>query len=355
MAVQSTPSSSPLGSESSSWRVFHSNGQQHHPDLPEPPPWRRFAAPHDGTEASAPGNTNDVRPYVLHDQTQIDIVNAAIYLRRPLLVTGRPGTGKSSLARAIAHELDLGPILHWPVNSRSALQDALYRYDAIGRLQDSGLRPGSTTEQPPAPVTREAARSQGTQDSDHGIGAFIRLGPLGTALVPTARPRVLLIDELDKGDLDLPNDLLTVFEEGYFEIPELSRLPHDQDRIKICTADRDGHTVVTRGLVRCTEFPVVVITTNGERDFPPAFLRRCVPLYLRDPAEEQLREIITAHLKDIEATRIDDLVEEFLARRALDELATDQILNAVFLRVGGARVDPDGLMRAVLHALNKGR
>ncbi|MET8543085.1 MoxR family ATPase [Kitasatospora sp. NPDC004799] len=342
MTTQSTPPTpAETGAEDPSWRVFHGDGRQERVELPPPPPWRRFAlAASDGADRPAPADGYPDRPYVLHDQTQIDVINAAIYLRRPLLVTGRPGTGKSSLAHEIARELDLGQVLHWPVNSRSTLQDALYRYDAIGRLQHSGLN------------REDADRSA---DAAEDIGLFLRLGPLGTALVPTDRPRVLLIDELDKGDLDLPNDLLTVFEEGVFEIPELSRLPQGRDVVTVTTADRNGRTPVTRGTVTCTQFPVVVITTNGERDFPPAFLRRCVPLYLKDPAEEQLREIIQAHLTDVESSRIDDLVKEFLDRRAVDELATDQILNAVFLRAGGARVAPQGLMKAVLHALNKVR
>ncbi|MER5757365.1 MoxR family ATPase [Streptomyces sp. NPDC002088] len=268
-------------------------------------------------------------------RAETDVVNAALHLRRPLLVTGHPGVGKTSLAQAIAYELDLGKVLHWPVNSRSTLQDALYRYDAIGRLQESNLPRADSEVAPP-------------------IGDFVRLGPLGTALVPTDKSRVLLIDELDKGDVDLPNDLLTVFEEGSFEIPELSRLPESQPEVEVFTADRGGRATVERGYITCTQFPVVVITSNGERDFPPAFRRRCLPLHLADPDEQRLREIITQHLGTDALAAADDLVETFMKQRAVGELATDQLLNAVFLRNGGVHLNPEGLLKTVLHRLNSG-
>lgn len=162
---------------------------------------------------------------------------------------------------------------------------------------------------------------------------------------------MLLVDELDKGDVDLPNDLLTVFEEGEFEIPELSRLPPGEDDIEVHSA-RGGDTVtVHRGVVRCQEFPVVVITSNGEREFPPAFLRRCLRLDLPDPDEERLRAIVAAHLGADALPQVDDLVRAFLAKRAPGELATDQLLNAAFLRLGGVDLDAEGLLEAVLHRL----
>jgi MoxR-like ATPase len=281
---------------------------------------------------------------------EIDVINAALHLRRPLLVTGRPGTGTTSLAEAIAHELDLGPVLRWPVNSRSTLQDALYRYDAIGRLQH--LRPAGGL------LPERAGHAEGAQGTPGAtvpdIGDFVHLGALGTALVPAQRPRVLLVDELDKGDVDLPNDLLNVFEEGNFEIPELSRLPESQQRVDVFTADRGHRVTVERGFVQCTQFPVVVITSNGERDFPPAFRRRCLPLHLADPDEQRLRDIITSHLGSEALADADDLVEAFLNEQALGGLATDQLLNAVFLRSGGARLDPEGLLSTVLAHLNAG-
>ncbi|MBL1101750.1 AAA family ATPase [Streptomyces coffeae] len=312
------------------WQLFHGDGQPRQVTMPEPPPWRRFGL-YDTDPPTHTAASDPYRPYLI-DQPQIDVVNAALHLRRPLLVTGHPGTGKSSLAYAIAHEMSLGRVLRWPISSRSTLADALYQYDAVGRLRESTL-----------------SQNEGTPPSD--IGHFIRLGPLGTALVPSDHPRVLLIDELDKGDVDLPNDLLTVFEEGEFEIPELARLPEGQDRTLVHTARRGAPVPVTGGLIRCRQFPIVVITSNGEREFPPAFLRRCLRLDLPDPSEQRLRAIVAAHLGDDALPRVDDLVRTFLARRAPGELATDQLLNAAYLRLSGVDLDAEGLLEAVLHQL----
>ncbi|MFE2141416.1 AAA family ATPase [Streptomyces sp. NPDC059456] len=312
------------------WRLFRGDGERREKPFPAAPPWRRFDRQESPSGAKAP----HPRLYLIGPD-EADVVNAALHLRRPLLVTGQPGTGKSSLAHAVAHELALGRVLQWPVNSRSTLQDALYQYDAVGRLREATLR-------------RDA---DGAGGAEPDIGQYIRLGPLGTALVPRERPRVLLIDELDKGDVDLPNDLLTVFEEGEFAIPELTRLPEGRAAVHVETDDPDDPAPVTRGRVRCREFPVVIITSNGERDFPPAFLRRCVRLDLPEPNERRLREIVAVHLGSDALDDVDDLLREFLERRAAGELATDQLLNAVFLRKGGVDLDAPSLLRAVLHQL----
>lgn len=316
--------------EQQGWRLFRGDGVPRQVEMPPAPPWRRFGS---GTGDADRADSGAARPSpYLISPAHADVVNAALHLRRPLLVTGSPGTGKSSLARAVAHELGLGEVLRWPVNSRSTVQDALYRYDAIGRLRETAL-----------------TRDRG--EAEPGIGTFVRLGPLGTALVPGSRPRALLVDELDKGDVDLPNDLLTVFEEGEFEIPELARLPEDQSEVDVLTERPGERATVRRGRLACEEFPVVVITSNGERDFPPAFLRRCVRLELPTPDEERLRAIVTAHLGEEALEEIDQLLDVFLRRRAARELATDQLLNAVFLRSGGVDVSGEGLLEAVLHRL----
>jgi MoxR-like ATPase len=180
---------------------------------------------------------------------------------------------------------------------------------------------------------------------------------------------VLLIDEIDKSDIDLPNDLLHIFEEGEFEIPELARLPKDQSTVRILSHDappaadpqRDG-IPIERGWVRCREFPLVVMTSNGEREFPPAFLRRCLHLKIDPPDRDKLVKILRGHLAVDEADlgRIDGLIGDFLERRSArkEDLAADQLLNAVYLALNN--IDPErrfpdreALVEALWHPLNK--
>jgi MoxR-like ATPase len=255
-------------------------------------------------------------------------VNAALILRRPLLLTGRPGSGKSSLIESVARELLLGRVLRWHVTSASTLNDALYRYDAIGRLHMHGLR-SAPLRQVAAEVAPEALPAAPP------IEDYLRLGPLGTALLPGRRPRALLIDEIDKSDIDLPNDLLNAFERGEFTIPELARLDRDTVLIR---ADGDDRTYpITRGRVQCTEFPFVVVTSNGERDFSAAFLRRCIRLLMPDPTVELLTDIVTAHLGAEAAEASSQLITAFASRSgASSALATDQLMNAIFLVTSAA-------------------
>lgn len=305
------------------WRIYRGTGQQHDDisRLPPPPRWRRFAGqPLIESPPTAsispqhlPSMDERAKAYLATDEV-VEMVNAALYLRRPLLVTGKPGTGKSSLAYSVAYELQLGPVLYWPITSRSTLADGLYDYDAIGRLQESSLR--ATVGEPGDPPD---------------IGRYVQLGPLGTALLPRNRPRVLLIDELDKSDIDLPNDLLNIFEEGNFEIPELARLPTEQLTVSVMAADGQDRVPVSGGRVSCRAFPVVVITSNGEREFPPAFLRRCLRLNMMPLGESEMVKIVTSLLGEDAAAASAELVRDFVERRERGELATDQLLNAIFL------------------------
>jgi MoxR-like ATPase len=184
----------------------------------------------------------------------------------------------------------------------------------------------------------------------------VTLGPLGTALLAYERPRVLLVDELDKSDIDLPNDLLHVLENGSYEIPELVRAGVAE--VSVFTDDPQGRAVIGAGRVECAEFPVVVITSNGEREFPAAFRRRCLPLEMRPPSREQLVSIVVSHLGR-RPEGIENLVDDFVRR--LDGGGTqsvDQLLNAVQLTTAhGFRADADGLklLEMLLRDLSKGR
>ncbi|WP_433477300.1 AAA family ATPase [Spirillospora sp. CA-142024] len=293
------------------WLLYNGSRRTHDgiDRLPPPPPWRAFdGGPVLPIPSGGSGNEHQATTYRPSDDA-VQQVNAALYLRRPLLVTGVPGTGKSTLAYAVAHELGLGPVLHWPITSRTTLRDGLYQYDPLTRLYAAG-------------------RDDAPREED--IGRYIRLGPLGTALLPYERPRVLLVDEIDKSDIDLPNDLLTIFEKGEYELPELSR--RADPSAEVMTADGPGSRVtVTAGTVRCRAFPLVVMTSNGEREFPPAFLRRCVTVELRQPSgEAELSAIVREHLGAL-ADQSDDLVRRFFERSTSGTLATDQLLNAVYL------------------------
>jgi MoxR-like ATPase len=315
--------------------------------LPAPPPWRDFKGgplpehdvpPEDDGEAGRRLGS----AYQLHerhvDVHELDMVNAALYLRRPLLVTGRPGTGKSSLAYRIARELGLGRVLRWPITSHVSLTSGLYSYDAIGRAQAAATRPAMN------------GSDEGTADLP--IGDFIRLGPLGTAFLPSRLPRVLLIDELDKSEADLANDLLSLFEDGEFVLPELARVRHRTPQVTVHTADPNRIAEVADGRIGCRAFPIVVLTSNGEREFPPAFLRRCLQLEIQDPNVEQLAAMVANHLLDPDGQHRDRLVAEFAERaRELGGLPADRLLDAVYLATSGAYRPDDVAWNRLVDAL----
>lgn len=336
----------PARSAADEWLIYRGTGEPHDgiDSLPDPPPWRDF----DGQPLVGPPPNTDpafTRRLGAHrhmaelhrpSAEELEVINSALYLRRPLLVTGSPGTGKSTLAHSVAHELGLGRVLRWPIVSRTTLGDGLYHYDAIARLQDAQIAAGSGSAVP------------------GGIGSYLRLGPLGTALLPTATPRVLLVDELDKSDIDLPNDLLDVLEEGAYRIPELERVADREPEVEVLTDD--GVKVTVRdGRVRCHAFPFIVLASNSERDFPATLLRRCVHLELGPPDHERLATVVRAHLGDELARTGEDLVARFLERSRSELLATDQLLNAIYLTHHAAPTTRDRLADMLIQRLDRPR
>jgi MoxR-like ATPase len=199
-------------------------------------------------------------------------VNCALALERPLLVKGEPGTGKTLLAEAIATALGL-PLLTWHVKSTTRAQDGLYVYDTVQRLHDSRFGDGDVKD----------------------VGHYIRWGPLGQAFRSPARV-VLLIDEVDKADLEFPNDLL-----------------HELDRMRFRVMETDAEIVAA-------ERPVVVITSNNEKELPDAFLRRCVFHFIDFPDAELMRRIVRVHHPTLEDGLVDQALEVFFQLRALTRL-----------------------------------
>jgi MoxR-like ATPase len=224
-------------------------------------------------------------------------VNCALALERPLLVRGEPGTGKTQLAQALAQALGL-TLIHWPVKSTTKAQDGLYVYDTVQRLYDSRFGDGDVRD----------------------IRRYIRLGPLGEAFAAKER-RVLLIDEVDKADLEFPNDLL-----------------HELDRMRFRVTET-GDEVVAR------ERPVVVITSNAEKELPDAFLRRCVFHYIEFPERDLMTRIVRVHHPDLADKLLDEALRAFYALRDVQGLrkrpSTSELIDwiAVLRRAGIASVE----------------
>lgn len=220
------------------------------------------------------------------DDALMDDVNAAIALGRPLLVRGEPGTGKTRLAHAIAESLGKR-LLTWHVKSTSTAQEGRYHYDVVQRLNDSRF-----------------AEIDGVDVSD--IRRYIRMGVLGQAFTADEQV-VLLIDEIDKADVEFPNDLLRELDEMAFSVPELDETVSARNR------------------------PITIITSNAERELPDAFLRRCVFHYIRFPEPSRIRRIVSAHMPDLEEELVNAAVVRFYDLRRVQGLrkkpSTSELLD----------------------------
>jgi len=233
-------------------------------------------------------------------------VNAAVALQRPLLVKGEPGTGKTELARQVADSLGL-PFLEWNVKSTTKAQQGLYEYDAVSRLRDSQLGEARV----------------------HDVGNYIRKGKLWQAFEAPGRV-VLLIDEIDKADIEFPNDLLQ----------ELDRM--------------EFHVYETRQTVKALHRPVVIITSNNEKELPDAFLRRCFFHYIRFPDPETLAAIVRLHFPGIKEKLLATALAQFFEIRETPGLkkkpSTSEVLDWLKL-ILAEDLAPEDLRRDARDAL----
>lgn len=239
--------------------------------------------------------------YVASDEL-MGAVNIAVTLQKPLLVKGEPGTGKTMLAQAVADALGKR-LLIWNVKSTTKAQDGLYVYDVVQRLYDSQFG------------------AHGVDD----IARYIKLGKLGEAFRSDEQV-VLLIDEIDKADLEFPNDLLWELDQMEFYIPE------------------------TQETVKARQRPIVIITSNAEKELPDAFLRRCVFHYIEFPDQAQMEKIVRVHFGDLEGHLVQQALAAFYWVRELRDIekkpSTSELVDWLrALAAGGA--DPDHIAREI--------
>jgi len=240
----------------------------------------------------------------------VDAVNCAIALERPLLIKGEPGTGKTLLAQHVAEGLGLA-IERWHIKSTSKAQEGLYVYDTVQRLNDARFGEGDVSN----------------------IRAYIRMGPMGRAFQSEQR-QVLLIDEIDKADLEFPNDLLRELDEMRFTVSE--------------TSDE----------VVAKHRPVVIVTSNNEKELPDAFLRRCVFHFIEFPDKELMKRILAVHHPHLKAQLLDQVLIKFYWLREQNELrkkpSTSELIDWIAaLQRSGTSADDIELHIPFLGALLK--
>lgn len=213
----------------------------------------------------------------------MNAVNVAITLEKPLLIKGEPGTGKTMLAKAISDGLSKELVI-WNIKSTTKAQDGLYVYDTVQRLYDSQFGEGDVAD----------------------IKKYIKLGKLGEAFT-SEKQVVLLIDEIDKADLEFPNDLLWELDQMEYYIPE------------------------TKETIKTKVRPIVIITSNAEKELPDAFLRRCIFHYIAFPEPEKMEEIIKVHYPDIDNKLMSQAMDKFYEIREMKELqkkpSTSELLD----------------------------
>ena len=238
---------------------------------------------------------NGSNEYVASEELMAS-VNIAIALKKPLLIKGEPGTGKTMLAQAVAQSLGKR-LLIWNIKSTTKAQEGLYVYDTIQRLYDG----------------------QFGEEGVNDIARYIKLGKLGEAF-DSEEQVVLLIDEIDKADLEFPNDLLWELDQMEFYIHE------------------------TKKTVKAKQRPIVIITSNAEKELPDAFLRRCIFHYIDFPDRELMEEIVRVHYPDVEANLLKNAMDVFYHIRSIRDIrkkpSTSELIDWVnALQIGGIPAD----------------